>query len=82
MTLDHVLNTALQARGIKAVLLLNEFHVPIAGEVFVLINLLAIAYLTSRLGRGDLLETEIQAISHLLCWTDVDSTGRISFSDG
>jgi hypothetical protein len=36
MMLDHVLNTALQTCGTKAVLLLNEFHVPIAGELFVL----------------------------------------------
>lgn len=80
MTLDHVLNTALQARGTKAVLLLNEVHVPIAGKVSFLPNPLDTTYV--RLGRGDLSETDVQTISRLLSWTDVDSTGRISFSDG
>ena len=79
MTLDHVLNSALQGRGTKAVLLLNEVHVPIAGELSFLPNSLDTYTL---LGRGDLSDTDVQAISRLLSWTEVDSTGRISFDDG
>lgn len=80
MTLDRVLNTALQARGTKAVLLLNEFHVPIAGESFTLAKLVIKIY--TQLGRGDLPDADVQVISQLLSWTDVDSTGRIALGDG
>ena len=75
MTLDQVLNSALQAHGTTAVLLLNEVYVPIAG-MFLFHSSICVLTNDSP-GRGDLTETAVQSISRLLSWTDIGSTGQI-----